>query len=337
MTARPRVLILSRDCQADPCVPLVVRALEARGAEAIAIDTQRFPGEMALSLELDGEAASASLGGVDLTGLTAAWIRHLESGAPPEELPEEERDACSVQSDAALWALAGALDCYLLDPPEALMAAPSKARQQLLAARAGLQVPRTLVTNSPDAVRSFAKRLGGPIICKLIESGGMTVADGDEAVSFPTSSLEPEDLESADGLAGLELGPMIVQERLDKKLELRVTIVGQKAFVAAVDPKGAIDVRMDPALVRGLRAYDGLPPEVTARLLALTTTLGLDFASLDVVLTGDGRWVFLEANSVSFFDHVEEFAGLPISGAVADLLLGLAPRRVQRAHRPWKR
>lgn len=68
-----------------------------------------------------------------------------------------------------------------------------------------------------------------------------------------------------------------------------------------------------------------------ARLVALLDRFGLDFATLDVVLTRDGRWVLLEVNTTSFFDHVEVCAGLPISGAVADLLLGLAPSRVARA------
>jgi glutathione synthase/RimK-type ligase-like ATP-grasp enzyme len=328
------VLILARDTEGDPCVRLVGRALGERGAEVIAVDTRRFPSELSVRLELRGHEVSASVGDIELSGLAGAWIRHLEPGPLPDELPDDERAACSVQSEATLWALAGSLDCYLLDPPEALMATPSKARQQLLAARCGLEVPRTLVTNSPEAVRSFARRVGGNVICKLVESGSTTVACGDGSSSFPTSAIDPEELVSPEGLAGLELGPMIIQERLEKRLELRITVVGHKLFIAAVDPRGAVDVRMDPTLVRGLRAFDGLPLDVSARLLALVDVLALDFASIDVVLTPDGRWVFLEANSVSFFDHVEEFAGLPISGAIADLLLGLAPPRVQRPHRP---
>ena len=85
----------------------------------------------------------------------------------------------------------------------------------------------------------------------------------------------------------------------------------------------------DPALVDGYRAYDGLPDAVRARLMKLLDRLALDFASVDLVKTRDGRWVLLEVNSTSYFDHIERAAGLPIAGAVADLLVGRAPSRVR--------
>jgi hypothetical protein len=164
----------------------------------------------------------------------------------------------------------------------------------------------------------------GQLICKLIDSGSVAVRRGGETSSFPTFALSRAELDDLDGLA---LAPMIFQERIDKVLEARVTVVGERMFTAAVDPGGAVDARLDPELIGGLRRYDGLPPEVCARIFELVDRLGLNFATLDLVLARDGRWYFLEVNSISFFDHVERFAGLPIADAVAELLLGLAPPR----------
>ena len=64
------------------------------------------------------------------------------------------------------------------------------------------------------------------------------------------------------------------------------------------------------------------------RLLALLNHAGLNFATADVILTPDGRYVFLEINTTSYFDFVEASTGMPISAAVANLLMGLAPPRV---------
>ncbi len=317
-----RVLVLAQGPEADPCVPMVGRAIEARGGELVAVDLEGFPADVALALEIEGDVAHGTLGGVRLEAFGATWIRHLTPGGLPDALGHEEREACAVQAEAALWVVAGCVGGYQLDPPEAVCAVPSKARQQQIAAGLGLDVPRTLVTNSVDAVREFARRTPGGVVCKLIESGTVGVRGADGARAFPTTALDVEDL------AGLALSPMIVQERLDKALELRVTVVGAQAFVAAVDPQGAVDVRLEPALMRALRPFDGLPGAVRARLFALLDRFGLDFATLDVVLTRDGRWVLLEVNTTSFFDHVEVCAGLPISGAVADLLLGITPSRV---------
>jgi glutathione synthase/RimK-type ligase-like ATP-grasp enzyme len=316
------VVVLTRDASRDPGIALVGGALEARGAELVVLETNRFPAASSLELELDGAMTRCSLGGVALDGARAVWLRHMEAEGLPDDMRPDERAASLGQADAALWALAECTDTFVLDRPEALLAAPQKPRVQQLASRLGLDVPRTLVTNSAAAVRAFA--VGSPrgLVCKLVESGSLGLADG----SFPTMALGADEI---DRLEGLELAPMIFQEKLEKTLELRVTVVGRQLFVAAVDPRGAIDVRMDPALIRGLRPFDGLPPSVSDRLLRLLDRLHLNFATADIVLTDDGRWVLLEINSVSFFDHVERWAGLPISGAIADLLLGVTPPRVR--------
>jgi glutathione synthase/RimK-type ligase-like ATP-grasp enzyme len=319
-----KVVVLTRDASSDPGIALVGRALEVRGAELAVVETGRFPAQLSLTLELDGNETHAAIGGVSLDGVRAVWVRHLEADALPDDMRPDERAASLRQADAALWALVECADTFVLDPPEALLAAPQKPRVQQLAARLGLDVPRTLVTNSADAVRAFAARCPSGMVCKLVESGSLGLADA----SFPTLAVSPAELDAVDGLGGLELAPMIFQERLDKALELRVTVVGAQVFVAGVDPGAAVDVRSDPELIRALRRFDDLPPPVVERLLRLLDRLRLNFATADIVRTRDGRWVLLEVNSISFFDHVEKWAGLPISSAVADLLLGIVPPRV---------
>ena len=324
-TSSPRVGVVSRPD--DPSVALVRRALAARGAELVALPTDRLPVEAALSIALDDGPPAVSLGGVDLRSLRSLWIRHPSLGELPASLPPEERDACRGQCEAALWAALGCFEGYALDPVEALLAAPSKPQQAALARRCGLATPRTLVTNDPRAARDFAASCPGGAVCKLVESGSLSLArDGGGARSFPTTLLTDAHLASLDGL---ELAPMIFQELVPKALEARVTVVGRDVFVAAVAPGDVVDVRTEPSLLAALRPYEGLPDAVRGGLLRLLDRLGLDFATADLALTPEGRWVFLEVNTVSFFDHVEAHAGLPISAAVAELLLGLRPSRVR--------
>ncbi len=323
-TPSPRVGVVSRPD--DPSVALVRDALAARGAELVAIPTGRLPLDARVSIELDGGAPAITLADVDLGALRAVWIRHPSLGALPDDLPPDERAACEGQVEAALWSALGCFEGYVLDPVDALLGAPGKAQQLRLARRCGLAVPRTLVTNDPAAVRRFASACDG-VVCKLVESGALSVArDDGGARSFPTTALSADDLAALDGLA---LAPMIFQELVPKELEARVTVVGREVFVAAVETRGAVDVRTDPALIAGLRRYDGLPDAVREGLLRVLDAAGLDFATADLARTADGRWVFLEFNTVSFFDHVERHAGLPIAAAVAGLLLGDRPSRVR--------
>ena len=55
--------------------------------------------------------------------------------------------------------------------------------------------------------------------------------------------------------------------------------------------------------------------------------LGLNYGACDFIVTPEGRHVFLEVNPAGEFFWLEKHPGLPIAGALADVLLGLAPRR----------
>ena len=53
----------------------------------------------------------------------------------------------------------------------------------------------------------------------------------------------------------------------------------------------------------------------------------LNYGAIDIILTPDGRHVFLELNPSGEFFWLERTPGLPISDAIADLLLGHSMRR----------
>ena len=48
----------------------------------------------------------------------------------------------------------------------------------------------------------------------------------------------------------------------------------------------------------------------------------LNYGAIDIILTPDGKLVFLELNPCGEFFWLEHSAGLPISDAIADVLLG---------------
>lgn len=316
-----RVLIFTSDATADPCVALVSRALEARGAAPVIIDPSRFPAEQLMAFEpLSGRAV---LGGVDLGSARAAWMRHTHVGDALPELREDWRQGVLTVAGVAFWSMMECLPIFQLDPPSSLLGAPRKPRQMMLATGAGLHVPRTLVTSDPDAVRSFAATCPDGVVYKLIESAVLDVADSD-GPAFPTRLLSPEEL---DDLSGLQLSPMIFQERVRKVEELRITVVGPRVFTAATPGGDSVDVRTDPQNIRAYRPAT-LPASVESAVLRLLDRMRLNFATLDMLRTPDDRYVLIEVNTVSFFDHVETYAGLPISEAVADLLTGATPPRI---------
>lgn len=327
------VLVCTISGARDPGVATVTRALAARGADVVLLESDLFPTERRLTIGWDPNdrllLSHEGAGAIDLSEVGAVWLRHTDTGdALSHEMDPDHRAAARLESDAMVWGLLECLEVFQLDPPAAIRAAPYKPRQLQLARRFGLDIPKTLVSNDPGRVREFARTCGGAMIGKLVDGsllGGLS--DGVET-KF-TRTIGAVELEQ---LASLRLSPMIFQERVPKARELRITVVGRRVFVAAIDSAGSLagadDWRADASLKASLRPYEECPPAVIERLLALLTHLGLNFATVDMIVTPDGRHVFLELNTLSYFEFVERATGLPISDAIADLLLGRSPSRI---------
>jgi glutathione synthase/RimK-type ligase-like ATP-grasp enzyme len=95
-------------------------------------------------------------------------------------------------------------------------------------------------------------------------------------------------------------------------------------FAAAVNSQGDDRSRYDwrrrgIALLNAWKPYT-LPHEVEEKLLKLMAHFSLNYGAIDLILTPDGRHVFLEVNPVGEFFWLEGCPGLPISQAIADIL-----------------
>jgi len=324
----PTVLIVTKSSDNDS-VPRVSAALAARGARAFRLDTDRFPTEVQLALHLprepgaprswlrDGEVSLA------LDDVTAVWYRRaaIAAGLPGDMDPQDLRAAVK-ESRATLIGALESLDCPTIDRISTVRAAEHKPRQLLLAASSGLDVPRTLTTNDPDAVRVFFAACGGRVVAKTLSSFAIYDHAGREQVMFTTALAEAE-LAHLDQLA---LCPMTFQEHLAKALELRITLIDDRLFAAAVDSqaleRSRVDWRKEGArLIDAWRPYE-LPSAVADGLRRVAARLGLRYGAADVVVTPDGRHVFLELNpSGEWFWLDDVFGPRALSGALADALL----------------
>ncbi len=321
------VLICTSETSDDPCVTTVSAAIERLGGQVLRLASDAFPTDLRLSLEL-GAGPPRWSGGLPMRDVTAVWLRELEAGArlASAGLREDLLAAARLESENALASMLGCLDAFQLDPLHALQSAPAKPGQLRLARTLGIDVPRSLLSNDPEAVRSFFAACPHGMVAKMVSSGAIGVGEGADSQPVYTQQIVEADLAHLDSLC---LSPMLFQERVPKASELRVTVVGAELFVAAIEisADAPVDWRTDPSQVSGFRPSDALPDAVGRALLTMLDRLDLNFATFDLILTPDGRCVFLEMNTISYFDFVERAAGLPISEAVAALLLGLRPPR----------
>ncbi len=126
---------------------------------------------------------------------------------------------------------------------------------------------------------------------------------------------------------GLRLAPMVFQEQIYKRLELRITVVGSRMFAAAVDSARTAGAEVDwrergVTLLQSWTEYR-LPDEVERALARYMQRIGMQYSAIDMLVEPDGRHVFLEANPVGECFWLEHFAPrFPLTEAIADVLLG---------------
>lgn len=324
-----RVLLVTRSDDNDS-VNLVSRALQSRGADPFRLDSDLYPQQLRLSTfyRTGGARSFISSGSrrLDLASVDALYYRRFAAGnLLPQELGDT-RPACREEARLALYGTIAAMDCFQLDPLGSIRRADYKELQTVQAMRLGLDCPSTLFTNDPEAVLEFLSRAAGPVVTKM-QSQFAIYRDGMENVVF-TNEVRADDLKSLDGL---RYAPMMFQEMVPKRLELRVTLVGRHCFAASIDSqrseRARVDWRRDGiGLIDAWRPYE-LPGEVEAKLLDLATYFGLNYAAADFIVTPDDRHVFLEINACGEWFWLER-AGLPIADAIAEVLVEPAARRV---------
>jgi len=103
-------------------------------------------------------------------------------------------------------------------------------------------------------------------------------------------------------------------------VDLRVTIIEEEIFAAAVhsEPAYQTDYRIGLETARVV-PYE-LPPDVAGRLLDLMKALEIVYGAIDLRVTPDGEHVFLEVNPAGEFLFISHRTGQPIPAAIAAAL-----------------
>ncbi|MEK7123877.1 MAG: MvdC/MvdD family ATP grasp protein [Patescibacteria group bacterium] len=181
----------------------------------------------------------------------------------------------------------------------------------------GLFIPETLITNDPAELIAFYEKLNGRVVCKLAKSADIVI-DGQRKVMY-TSKVEKKHLENA---RKLKTSSLIFQEAIEKHRDIRVIIVGEEIFAAEIKtPSGENDV-IDYRRISKKCDYKihHLPRSLAESIRKYMKELNLLFGAIDMILTPDGRYVFLELNVCGQWLFLEEKLNFPISNSIAELL-----------------
>jgi len=320
------ILILTQSF--DPHADHAIEMLNARGAEFVRFDPAHFPTRASLSVgySSDGKMHSHLRLGervIDLTQLEAVWNRRPGLPIPHEQIKDKAaREFIELECKTFVQDLWDTLPCrWLPGHPAAIQRAQLKASQLRIAAGLGLELPPTLFTNNREEFLDFYAQHNGNIVSKLVGTAFGRTVGAAASVSRFTEVVSKRDVAYA---ASLQFCPVILQAYVPKRLELRITVVGQNVFAAEIHSQQTHHTRHD------WRRYDfsrtphyphTLPPEIEERCIRLVEQLELCYGAIDMILTPEGRYVFLEINPSGQFLWIEEETGLPISAAICDFLM----------------
>jgi len=199
------------------------------------------------------------------------------------------------------------------------------------ASAAGLKIPDTLVTDSVHELNDFCN-LYDKIITKPVTNSiryTLPVSDSQYEVSLINKAglidkpaVYNKSLRD-DGLTGYT--PSLYQEYIEKRYELRILYILGQFFSMAIfsqqNEKTKIDYRnYDTAHPNRCVPYQ-LPGCIRQKLHALMQESGLKFASIDMIYSIQGEYVFLEVNPIGQYQWLEGNCNYPVSKLIAGILI----------------
>ena len=125
--------------------------------------------------------------------------------------------------------------------------------------------------------------------------------------------------------------PGIWQQYVNKKREWRVTVVGDKAFPAAIYTKGVAKsdwrkYQFDKRRV--IFKAEKLPEDIISMCVKMLKQIGVRFGAFDLIENEKGEFVFLEMNLSGQYQWLVEELGLKIPAAIADELISIKNKKI---------
>jgi putative peptide maturation system protein len=326
-------MILIVSAPDDDHVARIAPELRRRGASVLWFDLAELPARAQLSVEYEARGCPRPVLRVrdievDLRAATAVWTRRPARPSPEGITDAALRDYARGETAEAWIGVTAMLDCLWVPGPRwSELRASYKPLQLQVAAELGFEIPPTLITNSPADLLDFHRRHNGALIGKTVHQRFVAPPGDPRRAYMLTEVVANRDVGHVDAVRHC---PVTFQPYVDKRVELRITVVGDRAFAAEIDSQWTNHTRHDWRRFddhhERHRVHD-LPPDVAARCVALTRRLDLHVGAIDVILTSDDRYVFLEINPNGAWIGMERATGLPIGDALCDLLLAREPAR----------
>jgi ATP-GRASP peptide maturase of grasp-with-spasm system len=179
----------------------------------------------------------------------------------------------------------------------------NKLIHQSIAQSIGIVVPESLICTSKGRLIEFYKKHPSGIITKPI-SDTFSIIDHSHYYNLYTNIITSQDIETFPDC----FHPTLIQQRIEKKCELRVFFLKGKFYTMAIfsqnDDKTRIDFRKYNKEKQNYRVPFDLPAEIKRKIKRFMRLTDLDCGSIDLLYSTEGKYYFLEVNPVGQFGMV---------------------------------
>jgi glutathione synthase/RimK-type ligase-like ATP-grasp enzyme len=310
------ILIISHDKDGHSIV--VQEELTRVGYPFTLLDLSLFPKQAQLSMEYESDHYSDSVlqyaeTQVRFKDCGSVWWRRPQPFTLHDELNggvgrNFSYNEC-MSAINGLWLLS---DAAWINNPVNDETASRKAYQLKMATACGLTIPRTLITNDPKKAVEFIHTQGqGNVIYKSFSAT--------EQAWRETRLVKQEELEN---IESVKYAPVIFQECIHADIDLRVTIIGDNIFPAAIHSKDTsykYDFRMNYHECKIVQ--HPLPDKLNKQLLRFMKEMGITYGAVDLRLRPTGEYVFLEVNTAGQWLFMEQPTGMPITQTLVRTLI----------------
>lgn len=315
------ILIITN--KGDVTTDLVVKRLYQLDIPFKRFNTEEFPQNISCSIKINNSNNKISVSN-EKWELTSDEIKSIWYRRP--KLPEfsnvsfshEEFNFAIRESNSFilnLWAILS--DKHWVNNPFNLYLAERKAFQLKIATESGFNIPNTIITNDYNPVSQFIEGNNKSVVVKPISHGSF--GSNDEFAIYTTDLENTYYILTKDAVNN---SPFILQEKIKKKYDVRVSIFGTRIFahkITSIKQSDEIDWRV---LKPDEISYESLeiPSELKANLYKFMSTLHLKYGALDFAVDENDKWYFIEINPNGQFAWLEIANGDKLINSLIELL-----------------
>lgn len=246
---------------------------------------------------------------IDISKASLVWWRRVRADQQLAAEMENEHQVKLINNDCR-GSLGGMLESAFrgkwISSPSATNKAANKIYQLSIARKCGFRIPDTLISQSQDEVQEFIDGQKGKVIVKPVVG-----AAGPLMFTTFIDDARKTDPES------FRVCPAVYQEYIEGTRHIRLNCFGNKSYAAVIETD-ELDWR--PNLNVPVVKWE-VPPSLHKKIRKVLDQLGLAMGILDLKITPEGEYVWLEVNPQGQFLFLEPLAKMPLASIFADYLL----------------